>query len=89
MKLITVALFGASAVAAASHRHMHRHADFHGAQGSAVAKRADKTVVEDAVVTKYEMNGKELNAEKVKQGVKDGIYVLIDDATSSAAPSKA
>ncbi|KFY63643.1 hypothetical protein V497_01963 [Pseudogymnoascus sp. VKM F-4516 (FW-969)] len=82
MKLITIALVGASAVAAASHRHMHRHADFH---GSAVAKRdADKTVVEEAVVTKYEMNGKELNPEKVKQGVKDGIYILLDDVSSEA-----
>lgn len=82
MKLITIALVGASAVAAASHRHMHRHADHH---GSPVVKRADKTVIEDAVVTKYEMNGKELSPDRVKQGVKDGIYVLIDE-TSSAAP---
>ncbi|OBT47618.1 hypothetical protein VE00_02931 [Pseudogymnoascus sp. WSF 3629] len=84
MKFITIALVGASAVAAASHRHVHRHAPH--VQGSAVAKRAaDKTVVEDAVVTKYEMNGKELPAAKVEQGVKDGIYILLD-ATTSVAP---
>jgi hypothetical protein len=65
MKLITIALVGAS-------------------------KRADATVVEDAVVTKYEMNGKELNAAKVEQGVKDGIYILLDDTTSAApVPTKA
>lgn len=83
MKFITIALVGATAVAAASHRHAHRHADHH---GSPVAKRADKTVVDTAVVTKYEMGGKELSAEEVKKGVKQGIYVLIEDATSSAVP---
>ncbi|OBT89912.1 hypothetical protein VE02_01468 [Pseudogymnoascus sp. 03VT05] len=82
MKFITIALVGASAVAAASHRHVHRHAPH--AHGSAVAKRADKTVVENAVVTKYEMNGKELNPAKVEQGVKDGIYILLDNSTSAA-----
>ncbi|OBT67628.1 hypothetical protein VE03_03801 [Pseudogymnoascus sp. 23342-1-I1] len=83
MKLITIALVGATAVAAASHKHMHRHADHH---GSPVAKRADKTVIEDAVVTKYEMNGKELKPDVVEQGVKDGIYVLLDAEVSSVAP---
>lgn len=84
MKLITIALVGASAVAAASHRHMHRHADHH---GSPVAKRAGATVIDEAVVIKYEMNGKEMDPKKVEQGVKDGIYVLLDAVPStSAAP---
>lgn len=82
MKLINIVLVGATAVAAASHKHMHRHADHH---ASPVAKRADKVVIDEAVVTKYEMNGKELKADVVEQGVKDGIYVLLD-ATTAAAP---
>ena len=84
MRLITVALVGATAVAAASHRHMHRHADHH---GSPVNKRVDTTVVNGPTMTVYEMDGKFLSPEKVKEGVKQGIYVLLPDPSPPAVPA--
>lgn len=91
MKLSAVALLGASALVAAQphgHDHMGRHALRE--QGSPVEKReASTVVVEAAVATVYELNGKALDKNVVQEGINKGIYVLISESkisTSTPAP---
>lgn len=81
MKLIAVALVGATAVTAASHRHMHRHASHH---GSPAIKRADAVAVEEAVETVYDLKGKILPPDEAKKGIEKGYYVVIPDSTTAA-----
>lgn len=80
MKFITVALVGATAVSAASHRHMHRHAHRH---ASPVIKRADAVAVDTAIETVYDLKGKILSPEEAEIGIEKGLYVIIPDPTSA------
>jgi SUN family beta-glucosidase len=90
MKLSQFAILGTTAIvsAAQNHRHAHRHADKH--LGSPVEIRAPDvvtTVVAGPTETIYELNGKQLDAAAVAQGLADGYYILVPDSTTPSASS--
>ena len=86
MKYIGVALLGAVTLAVAElHGHNHNHAHLHAAKrGSPVeAREAVTKVIEGAVETVYVLDGKDIPFAQVQEGLKDGKYVVVPDATTS------
>ncbi|KAG9248827.1 hypothetical protein BJ878DRAFT_411733 [Calycina marina] len=81
MKPSVITILGAATLAIAQH---HNHAaHHHPARDVAI----ETVTAPGPTVTLYEMNGESLSAEEVEQGLADGKYVLVDEASSTAAPS--
>jgi hypothetical protein len=83
MKFSAITIIGATAVvvAAQPHAHVHRHAARH---GSPIEKRVDATdVVEGPAVTVYRLNGADIPAANVEEGIRNGIYILVSDSSTS------
>lgn len=82
MKIESIVILGAATLAVAqprAHKHAHRHA--HGARD---------IVTEEAppvIATVYEVGGVPIPYDEVEQGLKDGKYVLVPEATTSAEPT--
>lgn len=85
MKFSAIALVGAATLAAAQHKHAHRHPARHGSPVE--ARNPDVTeTVPAAVVTVYELNGDDIPWDEVEAGLKDGKYVLVGDKISTVIP---
>jgi hypothetical protein len=84
MKYIGAVLLGAATLAVAE-IHGHNHARLHaGRHASPVeARDAVTKVVDGAVETVYVLNGKDVPFAEVQEGLKDGKFVLIPEATTS------
>lgn len=90
MKFSRIALLGAATTAVAQ-RHAHRHAAHHAVRNAApIDARSDVFVTTTApgpIVTVYELNGEDIPAADVEQGLKDGKYILIGGEVSTVAPT--
>ncbi|KAI9730444.1 MAG: hypothetical protein M1818_008139 [Claussenomyces sp. TS43310] len=86
MKLARAILLGASVVAASQHHHHHRHAHRHADKhlGSPVERRAADVTeyVAGPTETEYVMDGEVISANKVEEGLKAGLYILISESAS-------
>lgn len=83
---LTIAATLAIGVTANSHHHLHRHAKKEA--GSKAEKRApDGTVwVAGPTKTVYQLDGKILDADKAKAGLKEGDFVVIGESTPTYTP---
>jgi hypothetical protein len=88
MKFESIVVLGAATLAVAqprAHNHAHHHPARH---GSPVDARDLVTEVAPPVIaTVYEVNGTPIPYKDVEQGLKDGKYILVPEATTSAEPT--
>ena len=84
MKYISVALLGAASLAVAE-LHGHNHGHHHAARRASPveAREAVTKVVQGAVETVYVLDGKDIPLAQVQEGLKDGKYIVLPDATTS------
>lgn len=88
--IINLALAASLAAGAAAQPHNHQHAHLHKRQqASPVEKRDPDVVIEYAVgptVTVYQLGGKEISDEKAKEGIEDGLFVVVGESTPTYSP---
>lgn len=87
--IINIALAASLAAGATAQPHNHQHAHLHKKQASPVEKREPDVITEYAVgptVTLYQLGGKEISDKKAKEGIKEGLFVIVDETTPTYSP---
>lgn len=88
MRIAALTVLGATAVLAVAqpHKHVHRHALRHaGRHGSPVERRAADVTqyVDGPTVIVYSLDGEDVPANQVEDGIKNGIYVLVTEPAAT------
>lgn len=87
--IINLALAASFAASAAAQPHRHAHAHLHKKEASPVEKRDPDVVTEYAVgptVTLYQLGGEEISNEEAKEGIEEGVFVVVGESTPTFSP---